>query len=60
MYKYDKENDQIINTFSVGGYGCHGIIGHEELETLREALGLKKLNEQKYTVKVIKVISSAI
>lgn len=50
MYKYDKENDQIIDMAS---NRCYGIIkNHKELEVLREALGLKKHSEQKYTVQI--------
>lgn len=51
MYKYDKKNDRIINTASNGYYGT--IKNHKELEILREALGLKKHSEQKYTVQIL-------
>ena len=51
MYKYDKEKDRIIDTAS---NGCFGIVkSHKELEVLREALGLKKHGEQKYTVQIL-------
>lgn len=51
MYKYDKENDRIIKQ---GNYIEARIFSHDELQALREALGLKRHSEQKYTVKVIK------
>lgn len=51
MYKYDKENDRIIKQ---GDYIKARIFSHDELQALREALGLKQHSEQKYTVKVIK------
>lgn len=51
MYKYDKENDRIIDMAS---NGCYGIVkSYKELEALREALGLKKHGEQKYTVQIL-------
>lgn len=51
MYKYDKENDRIIDVDFHGNY--EPIKTHLQLETLREALGLKKHSEQKYTVQIV-------
>lgn len=50
MYKYDKENDRIIKQ---GDYIKARIFSHDELQALREALGLKKHSEQKYTVQIL-------
>ena len=51
MYKYDKENDRIIKQ---GDYTEARIFSHDELQALREALGLKQHSEQKSTVQVAK------
>lgn len=54
MYKYDKENDRIIKTGgqSIKAWECISM-GRSQLEALREALGLKKHSEQKYTVQIV-------
>ena len=54
MYKYDKENDRIIKTGgqNIEAWECISM-GHSQLEALREALGLKRHGEQKYTVQIL-------
>lgn len=54
MYKYDKENDRIIKTGgqNIKAWECISM-ERSQLEALREALGLKKRDEQKYTVQIL-------
>lgn len=47
---YDKERDCII--VSTSPSTCRIEMNHDMLEDLREALGLKKLSDCKYTIKV--------
>lgn len=50
MYKYDKEKDCIVN--QEDGIEAK-VYNHDELQALREALGLEQRNEQKYTVQIM-------
>lgn len=54
MFKYDKEKDEINQRGGNPGSNKWKSImmSHQLLETLREALGLKQIDKQKYTIKI--------